>query len=157
MKLSSKLRRLTALQSVHRHELLRAAAALALARLALWVLPFRAVRGLLSRMTCATVRRREMTETEAAACVSWAVGVASRVLPASTCLVQAMATKTLLARHGFDSILRLGVTRADAGDFRAHAWVESGGRVVVGGKESPSIYSMLPTVGSPRRCRAMQG
>lgn len=58
---------------------------------------------------------------------------AARVPWRATCLVQALAAKRWLARMGVDSQLRLGA-RASAGDgLDAHAWLEAGGRIVVGG------------------------
>ena len=61
----------------------------------------------------------------------WAIAVTARLV-GYTCLAQALAARVLLERRGFDCRLRLGVVRAD-GRFEAHAWLERGGRVVVGG------------------------
>ncbi len=150
------LRRLATLPRVRRRELARAVIMLVFARLAVWLLPFRALRPLISRLTRATVSTTTMTESAAIASVTWAVRIAARVVPAATCLVQAMAAQFLLGRHGVESTLRLGVTRA-GGAFRAHAWIECRGRVVVGGVDSPSVYSLLPEITSQRRCGAMEG
>jgi len=146
------LARLAALSHAQRRELFRAAIVLTFVRLALWLLPFRALRTLMPRLAVATSPRKALSgnESEAIACVAWAIGIAARVVPAATCLVQAMATQYLLGRHGVESTLRFGVTRA-AGEFRAHAWITCRDRVVVGGEESPSVYSMLPaTLGSTK-------
>ena len=61
----------------------------------------------------------------------WAIAVTARHL-GFPCLAQALAARVLLERCGLDCRLRLGVDRAD-GRFEAHAWLERGGRVVVGG------------------------
>jgi hypothetical protein len=45
-------------------------------------------------------------------------------------------TKLLLGRVGYDASVRIGVARSDTGEFQAHAWVESGGEIVIGGSES---------------------
>jgi hypothetical protein len=149
--------RLATLPSVRRRELTRAVIVLAFARLALWLLPFRTLRSLMSRLGRATSSRKAATENAAVDHIARAVGVAARFIPAATCLVQAMATQFLLGRRGVESTLRLGVTRAAAGKFQAHAWVECRDRVVVGGKDSPSVYSVLPAMAAWRRCGAMAG
>lgn len=60
---------------------------------------------------------------------------ASRVVPRATCLAQAIAGKTLLARRGHRSTLRFGVAKKGE-DFEAHAWLESDGKVIVGDFEN---------------------
>jgi len=139
------LHRFGTLPSMQRRELARAVIAMACARLALWMLPFRALRPLMFRLARATSSPRATTESAAIGNVAWALGVAARTIPAATCLVRALAAQFLLGRHGIESTLRLGVMRA-AGEFRAHAWVECRGRVVVGGDESPNVYCMLPRI-----------
>ena len=64
--------------------------------------------------------------------IGTAVTAAGRHVPGSTCLTEALVGEILLSRRGFPSRLRLGVAR-EAGELRAHAWVESEGRIVVGG------------------------
>jgi hypothetical protein len=53
-----------------------------------------------------------------------------RLLPTdSRCLMQSLVLTDLLARRGISSSLVIGV--ASKPDFRAHAWVEAGGRAVL--------------------------
>jgi hypothetical protein len=78
--------------------------------------------------------------------IAWAVRAASRRVPRATCLVQALTVQLLLARHGYVSVLRVGVKRDD-GAFKAHAWVEFQGRVVVGA-DGHSGFMPLPDFGS---------
>jgi hypothetical protein len=73
--------------------------------------------------------------------IGWAVCVASRFVPRPTCLVRALAAHRLLAAHGHDSDLRIGVAKAGAAGFAAHAWVECGGAVLVG--QTDAEYSVL--------------
>lgn len=74
--------------------------------------------------------------------VTWAVELASRnTLGAKSCLTQAMAAQVLLARRGYPALLHIGVARGEHGRFQAHAWVESKGKVVLGG---PDIESFTP-------------
>lgn len=114
--------------------LLLAAAALSAAiGLALWVLPFRNLRRLLFRLLPARGRPADRFSPER---IAWAVAAASRYVPnARTCLPSALAAEALLRREGHPARLRIGVARRGGGGFRAHAWVESGDRVVVGGKD----------------------
>jgi Transglutaminase-like superfamily len=56
----------------------------------------------------------------------------SAFVPGASCLTQALATRVLLADEGHSSTLRLGMARIE-GRLQAHAWLESGGAVVVGG------------------------
>jgi hypothetical protein len=76
-----------------------------------------------------------------AARIGWAVCVASRFVPRATCLVRALAAHRLLAAHGHDSELRIGVAKGGAAGFAAHAWVECGGAVVVG--RTDAEYAVL--------------
>ena len=62
----------------------------------------------------------------------WAVSAASKAAFNATCLPQALAGRTLLAMQGYDSVIRIGVRRADDGGVQAHAWLLSGDSVVVG-------------------------
>ena len=76
--------------------------------------------------------------------IAWVVHVASGYLPNTNCLPQALAAQVLLSRLALPAALHLGVARDQAGQFKAHAWVESGGVIVVGGPESRSQYTPLP-------------
>jgi hypothetical protein len=107
-------------------------------RIVLWLLPFRLVRQLLARFAASQTRGSIFLDR-----VVWAVMVASRYTPAATCLTQALATKVLLSRNGYHAVVRIGVARSAAGEFQAHAWVESNGKVVIGGSESLKHYMPL--------------
>jgi Transglutaminase-like superfamily len=56
-----------------------------------------------------------------------------RMPGAKTRLNQALATQMLLARRGYPALLHIGVAKGKEGQFQAHAWVESEGKVVIGG------------------------
>lgn len=67
--------------------------------------------------------------------IAWAVTLISSYVPKATCLVQALAAESLLARAGYPSKLHLGVARAEPRSRRtldAHAWLECGGQVLLG-------------------------
>ena len=98
-------------------------------RLILWLLPFRMVRALLTRLAGNHGRSPEIPVDR----VVRAVMTASRYVPAATCLTQALVTKLFLTRLGHEASVRIGVARSEAGELQAHAWVESRGRIVIGG------------------------
>jgi hypothetical protein len=138
------LRKFLFLQPFEQRLLLRAALLLWVARLGLWLLPLPALRRLLAKL-----RTSERTSPEDSANIEkiiWAVTLASRYVPAATCLTQALAGRILLAQHGEPAILRIGVIKNEEGELDAHAWVESRGRIVIG--DSPHIcrYTQLPSV-----------
>ena len=51
----------------------------------------------------------------------------------SSCIVQALAARSMLRRRRVATLLHFGVT-LDQGRIRAHAWLEAGGGCVCGGK-----------------------
>jgi transglutaminase superfamily protein len=107
-------------------------------RVALWLLPsatiLAAVRLLVDGAERLDVARRPSLER-----VAWAIGAVSRRVPRATCLTQAIAMQLVLRRYGYASRLCVGVGRDARGAFRAHAWVERDGRVVIGGDESLTL------------------
>ena len=76
------------------------------------------------------------SESAAARDVARAIWAASRRLPfESTCLVQALAARSMLTRRGVSSSLVMGVSRVE-GELKAHAWLMAEGGSVVGGVEA---------------------
>lgn len=63
--------------------------------------------------------------------VVWAVRVASRWTPGTTCLASAFALQRLLSGQGYPSELHIGVMKQKH-RFAAHAWVVGDGRVLIG-------------------------
>lgn len=75
----------------------------------------------------------------------WAVEAAGRrLLSRNPCLPKALAVLILFRRGGQDAELHLGVARETYGSVEAHAWVESGGQVVIGGDVPIETYTRLP-------------
>lgn len=113
------------------------------ARLALWVLPFNVVRRALTR------RARRSSAPHSTEKIGWAISVAKEFIPRGNCLPQALAAESLLLRSGHPVELRIGVVKTAEGLLEAHAWVESGGRLVVGDLvQGLSTYSPLPPLPS---------
>lgn len=122
-----------------RRLLLEAALMLAVTAAGIRVVRFQAVRRWLARLAAVSDR-----EVRAADRIVWAVETASGRLPgARTCLPRALVAQALLARHGFPANFRIGVARRDDGRVAAHAWVECGGEVVIGGGDIARYCSLL--------------
>lgn len=128
----NKLRKFLQLSSGDRRLLARAALWVAAVRLMLWVLPFRSQRSLLARLERPTTRELD-PDPLLPERIAWAVESASRHIPRASCLTRSVAAKILLHRVGYAAELHIGVGKDDEGKFRAHAWVESGERVMIGG------------------------
>ena len=109
-------------------------------RLGLWLLPF-------ERLRCLLARAARWSCQASADRVVWAVRAASRYVPMSTCLTQALATQVLLGRADRPASVRIGVARDRGGRLRAHAWVESQGKVLIGGLEDLAHYAPFPPLG----------
>ncbi len=71
----------------------------------------------------------------------------SRLVPGSTCLVQALAGQWLLQGEGYPAQLRIGVSKAEG--FEAHAWVELEGKVLIGDSEVSARFTPFPPVECP--------
>ena len=127
----TRFRKFIALPPPDRRLLLRAALWLGLMQVGLRVLPFQ---DLLDRLMDPGPGRESSPSTPAAADhIGWAVLTASRYVPgARACLPRALAATPLLRRARLPARLRFGVTKGDGGRAEAHAWVESGGRVIIG-------------------------
>jgi hypothetical protein len=125
------LRKLRRLSWDERWLLARAFVLVASIRVALRLFPFRILRPVLARATFGAAPRRR-SRPRAVERVPWAVALAAAYVPGSTCLVQALAAQILLVRYGEASKLQIGVAREQRAGVRAHAWVEHGGKVVIG-------------------------
>ena len=134
-----------ALAPAERRLLVGAATLLAMIALVLRLLPFRTLRRIAASLGHPPARPARRPHPSADR-IAWAITVASRYLPGTrSCLPQALAAELLLRRHGHPATLRLGVARNDGRDLRAHAWVESEGRVVFGATQQPQ-YTPLPAL-----------
>jgi len=141
-----RLRKLARLTASERGLLLEAWLETAAVRFALWILPFRAARGLRWDKTPV------LSQVSSPERVAWAVAVASRYVPKATCLVKALAGQALLARRGQPCRLHIGVAKPE-GRVAAHAWLEWEGRVLLGGSEADR-YTHLVEWGSETATRS---
>ncbi|HEX2087349.1 MAG TPA: lasso peptide biosynthesis B2 protein [Solirubrobacteraceae bacterium] len=148
---ASAARRLAQLPWADRALLAEAAVLLALARLAVVLVPFRVIaRRLGPRM--AETPRVDAVEPERLRRLTWAIAAVARRTPwRSQCLEQALAAKAMLRRRGIASTLYLGVARGAAGaprPFDAHAWLRSGTVHVTGGAGA-GRYAVVATFADP--------
>jgi len=68
--------------------------------------------------------------------VVWTIGIVSKNTPwESKCLVQAIVGKMLLRRRHIHNILFLGVAKDTEHKMIAHAWLQTGDSIVIGGHE----------------------
>jgi hypothetical protein len=126
------LRKFLRLPAAERRLLFQAAILLGGIRIGLRLLPFQTVRRAVSELATAP-RIAYEADRSSADRLAWAVTKASRYVPEATCLAQALAAQVLLARHGHPAHLRVGFARSVEGKVHGHAWLESRGRIVVGG------------------------
>ena len=132
--------------------LTRAAWSVVVARLATRILPFPAARSAVHRLQ-PPARFVASVPVER---VIWAVDAASRTIPGmKNCLVQAMAAEAMLSRAGHPCELHIGAAKNEAREFIAHAWLESGGRVLIGefeiGRYTPMMAPPHADNPSPQR------
>ena len=117
----------------------RAVAWLAIARIAVRLLPFRTVR----RVLHALPARRRAAPATVVEC-EHAVRRAARVLPSSRCMALACAGAALLRREGRESVLTIHVNLAGGRRLDAHASRVADGIAVAGGgarAEWPGLVS----------------
>ena len=109
-------------------DLLRAQAAVLAAHVRVWTLP--QGRLVARRATGSSPVVTESAPAGRAEALARAIHRVSRYgLTRPRCLVRAIALRRLLAAHGLDAVVRVGVRQHD-GKFHAHAWVEHGGTVL---------------------------
>jgi hypothetical protein len=126
--------------SEERALLLRALLAVAVVRVAIWLLPFRSVRRLLVPMVASSGAGGETTR-EVVDRVAGAVNAVSPYVPGASCLTQALAAQVLLAGRGEACDLRIGVSKRPLG-VKAHAWLESRHGVVIGGPQPEDLVPL---------------
>lgn len=131
------LRRFAAYSSLERRLVLQAWFALAAVRILLWVVPYRWIEARLLKPQPATPGVHPDD-------IALAVTRASTLVPRATCLVQAVAGGWLIRREGGQSIIRFGVAKdQDTSSFKAHAWLEHDGRILIGGSTAAEYATLV--------------
>ena len=139
-----RLRKFFRLPVPERLLLVRAITLLAAVRVALWLFPFRVIQLISAKVvqTCATSRHGKQFPSERGV---WALQAASCYVPHATCLTLALAGQLLIAFNGTSASVRIGVAKAGSRDFEAHAWLESEGKILIGGADADQRYTCLLT------------
>lgn len=127
----------------------RSTALLLTARVALRTLPFRRVLRFVGQAPAGPTPPISPSDDPSVQRTLWAVEVVgNRLFPRNPCLTQAVVAQRILLRRGWPAELRIGVRKGETSALEAHAWVESGGKVVMGSRGFPEQYIPLPTIGS---------
>lgn len=142
--MSTKLAKFRMLSWADRALLTATAGALAVSVVAVRVLPFRK----LLKVAGALAGKRQSQGGETRARVAKAIAMAAPRVPGASCLPQALAARFLLGWYGEECQVRIGVAKGAGGKLEAHAWVESGGEVIVGGFPALDRYTPLPDLES---------
>lgn len=141
--MTATLRRLRRLSWPQRLLLAEALAALAMASLAIKLLPFRSV----VRMASALDRPVE-DRTQRERLVRdgrWAVEAVARRVPwKAVCFQRGLALHVVLRRRGVPSILHYGVAKTTEKGLAAHVWLTADGTTIIGGEEAKA-YTCLAT------------
>ncbi len=116
--------------------LIKALATLWIIRIMLWIFSFTRIQSIIKRFTHQSGKNEIPLKR-----ITWAIQVMSRFTPQSTCLVRALAGQILLSQYGYDSHIKIGVSR-NKGEFEAHAWLEHDVGVVLGESETDYVPIM---------------
>jgi len=125
-----RIRKFLNLSPGERSLLIRAWILLGIIRLGLELFPFSTLRKLLDRLRPKLGSFKEEFSEEK---LVWPVTVVSRYIPKATCLAQALTAQLLLQQAGHQACLHIGIEEAEKGGIKAHAWVESQGKIIIGG------------------------
>jgi hypothetical protein len=144
------LHKILALSWSDRLLLLEAVFYLTAARLAIASLPFRHIAPHLGHQILpGLVPVPKGPPPEAARRIARAVQIISGRTPwESACLAQGIAGRLMLGRRGLPGWLFLGTRKDEHGDLIAHAWLQSGDQILLGG-ESHGTFTMLSGFGEP--------
>lgn len=129
---------------------------LALARIAVLILPFRVMAPRLGEPMAESDSADDPDRVELGRRIGWAIRVVSSRVPWRTkCLEQALAAKAMLRMRRVPNTMYLGVARGGDGGsaLGGHAWVRTGTLHVTGGAHV-GHYTVLSTFadrGEPRR------
>lgn len=102
-----------------------------LMRLGLWLLPFRVIKNLLSKISPVKffTKRDEPSVTNK---IIRFTRLTSQYVPKASCLTQALAALVLIRLYGQNAELKFGFSISESEKFAAHAWLEMNGRIILG-------------------------
>ena len=130
----NELKRYAGIPRARKRLLWEALGALAIARVAMALLPFRRIAAWLGTPGAESPATAAPEEIRTAEEVGWAVAVLARRVPwDGRCMAQALAATGMLRRRGLEGTVSFGVRRGESAGFDAHAWLRLGSCVVTGG------------------------
>jgi hypothetical protein len=132
----NKLNRFARLSLAQKRLLGEALVGLALARAAMFWIPFRRIAAWLGTPGAVSPGAATEEEVRIAEEIGWAVGVVARRVPwDGRCLAQALAATGMLRRRGLEGTVSFGAGREESSEseFSAHAWLQVGSCIVTGG------------------------
>ena len=130
----SDLHRYCRMSRSHQRVLLEALIALAIARIAVALLPFRRIAAWMGTPGAATPATATVAEICEAKEIGWAVVALARRVPwDGRCLVQALAGTGMLRSRGLEGTVTFGVCRGEIAELDAHAWLRFGPCMITGG------------------------
>jgi hypothetical protein len=128
-------RKFAAYSARERRLVLKAWGTLIVVRTLLWIVPYRWIEARLIQRS--PVTKPGVSSSE----IALAVTRASTLVPFATCLTQAIAGCFLIGRSGGNAVIHFGVAKGEAG-FKAHAWLESDGAILIGGREAAAYLPL---------------
>jgi len=135
-----RIRKFLNLSSGERRLLIKTWILLGVIRLGLELVPFSTLRKFLFKLK---ILSRDYKKDFSEEYLVWSVAVVSPYVPKATCLAQALAAQLLLQRAGHQARLHIGVNYGIGGRIEAHAWVESQGRILIGGFDTNRYTHLL--------------
>ena len=108
--------------------------AMALARAAMALVPFRRIAAWLGAPGIESPRTAASGQIQLAQEIGWAIGCVARRVPwDGRCLAQALAATAMLRRRGLDGTVSFGADHGQSGELIAHAWLRFGPCMITGG------------------------
>lgn len=140
-----RLARFLRLPQSERWLIIRVTLLLSAAQLALSLFPFRHVYRCMSAASQPKINEGYKDHRDADQIYAAVNKSGRNFLGVNSCFPQALVGEMLLKRAGYPATLRIGVTKEQSGEMKAHAWVELDGSVVIGGPLSlVEGYTPLP-------------
>ena len=99
--------------------------------LILRIVPFKVLKKSLAARLAARARQKPVDWKQINLIVR-SVRSVSRFVPFATCLPQALTAMFLIKSKGLSSELKIGVAKDEMQNFKAHAWLEINGRIIIG-------------------------
>lgn len=113
-----------------------------LIRIGLWFLPFRYLQKALSRFAV-PARGDKAEDASTVLKIVRFVRFAGGCVPSASCLTQALAALVLIRLCGQEAELKFGISIDSNKKFAAHAWLEKGGRIILGKLSDHRKYTTL--------------